>query len=168
MGYMFSPRFRNLLAQVNGKAPTRRLVLLLILLVGVVAIRVVMPWPVPRISVAFLTKQPNYYLVTWRDANGEVRFAEHAGLDETLGFIKDDLHLKVGRNMNSESELEHLWMQDRYGTFVLLWKHSYESLVHQLTFHNEQEAKFFATAFRKGAYSRSVLGHSILLVSGTR
>ena len=114
---------------------------------------------------AFLTKLNGKYVLAWKDESDEINVIERTTLEDILRFSKEELGLKLGRNLGPEANLENVWKSSRLGGFVVHWKSEADSTLNQMTFYSDLEADFFMKAFRSGSYSRSILGHSILLVS---
>ncbi|MBI1861866.1 MAG: hypothetical protein HYR96_13210 [Deltaproteobacteria bacterium] len=143
----------------------RRLALLLFLLVEVIAIGSM--WtltPQKRATRAFISKLRGEYILAWKDDLDAITVIHSASLDEILKYSQIDLGLHLARNMDSEGTLESVWITPRLGTFVVHWKSETEPQLNQMSFYNRSEADFFLKAFRSGSYTRSLLGHSILLV----
>ena len=112
----------------------------------------------------YLSKIGREYLVAWHDASvPNFQYATYGSLDEAILFLKGNLGLSTGHTVRPELELENVWVQDRYGSFVVFWKTEKIPFVNQISFPSEREAKFFADAFRKGAYTPSPYGHAIVL-----
>lgn len=118
------------------------------------------------VSHAFLIKRGAEYVVFWSQ-DGEYEFAAYNELKKAVAFAKTDLGLVKGATTGS-AEIERLWTQDRSGSFVVFWKTFRFPHLNQLTFTRESEARFFAEAFRTGAYAPSPFGHSVLLLPNTR
>lgn len=124
-------------------------------------------WAKERTNLGFLVKDGNDYVVAWKvplENQIQYRQEKFSSLNKALHFAKDSLLLDTGRNPISELEIEHLWVQDRFGMYQLLWKTNLAPILHRLSFSNSEEAKYFAAAFRRGSYSPSPFGHSILLL----
>lgn len=138
--------------------------LLALLFVEVVTIRVLWsPLPEKRIAHrAFLTKQNDQYILAWRNGVGTVELVQMESLPEILRRA-NELQLSVAKNIDPGSSVESAWVSDRRGSYVLLWKTENDPL-YQMSFYRESDAQFFASAFRQGAYTRSILGHSVLMV----
>lgn len=112
----------------------------------------------------FLIKNGAQYTVAWKQDNNEYHTRTYDTLRDALLFVREDLKLSNGRNPLPDHELEHVWLNNRFGNSVLLWKTLKFSYLNQLTFQNKDDARYFLDAFRQGSYAPSIFGHSILLV----
>ncbi len=119
------------------------------------------------VVLGFLIKSGSHYTVAWKLDTRDYETRSYETLPEALSFMHQDLKLSEGRNPLPEHELEHAWLNNRFGNYVVLWKTLKYSFVNQLTFQNSDDAKFFLDAFRHGAYAPSIFGHSILFVPRT-
>jgi len=142
-----------------------RLLVLVLMLEFTVSVYLWRTWK-PDTAVGFLVKKGSEYVVAWRDVGTEQNYYYKtvSSLNEALEFANEALNLSASRNVISDAELEHIWMDERFGNYVLLWKTANIPYLHQLTFQNYHDAKYFSEAFRKGAYTPSPFGHSVLLL----
>src|SRR4051794_34091326 len=76
----------------------------------------------PSALMGFLTKSGSQYLVVWRDEDAQLQYQALASLDGAIQFAQDDLRLAAGRNLRTDLEVERVWVDDRFGGYVLLWK----------------------------------------------
>lgn len=120
----------------------------------------------PTASHAFLIKDGSSYAVYW-SAEGQYDFATYKDLRSALKFAHNSLGLSEGSSFQG-MDIERLWTQDRFGSFVVMWKTFRHPHLNQLTFSREADARFFETAFRTGSYTPSPFGHSILLLPVAR
>jgi hypothetical protein len=136
------------------------------ILVGLIAVEVLLVaflrFAAGPASHAFLIKNGKQYMVFWSQ-DGRYESASYGDLKDALSFARRELGLEEGTSVNGAS-LETLWMQDRAGSFTLNWKTFQFAHLNHLTFNRESEAKFFESAFRKGSYTPSPFGHSVLLL----
>jgi hypothetical protein len=117
---------------------------------------------VPVASHAFLIKNGKDYVVFWSE-DGTYDSRHYSELRKAIDFAKMELGLEQAPSTNG-MDIERLWIQDRFGAFVVMWKTFRFPYLNQLTFNRESDAKFFEAAFRSGAYSPSPFGHSVLLL----
>ena len=110
-----------------------------------------------------LVKSPDHYLIAWRTAGSLLDSHEEPDLESAVRFAHS-LNLVRVVLPHSPVKLERLTIQPRAGHFVLQWKVSTTPFLNQITFRAEEEANYFADAFRQGAYATSPFGHSILLM----
>ena len=148
-----------------SKGRWRRTVLLSVLLLEIVFLMGANNPSPSRATRAFLTKQQDHFLLAWKDEFGAVDIVKMDSLNDTLAYAYQELGLQLGRNFDPRASIENVWMDHRSGTYVVLWKADSEDLLNQISFFNQSEAQFFARAFRSGAYSRSIVGHSVLLTA---
>lgn len=118
----------------------------------------------PGAVLGFLVKSGRLYHLVWKNENSGYETQEYASIEEALRFAREELLLKIGTNPVPQYELEHLWMQDRFGSYIVLWKTVGLDFLNQITFHKREDALFFANSFRRGGYSPSPYGHSVLLM----
>lgn len=116
-----------------------------------------------KVIMGFLIKNGSQYTVAWKREKQDYETRDYASLKDALKFVRSELKLSEGRNPIPEHELEHVWVDSRFGGTVLLWKSLRYTFLNQLTFQNSEEAGFFLKAFRRGAYAPSIFGHSIVL-----
>lgn len=112
----------------------------------------------------FLVKNGNRYVIGWKDEYTGLNSHTYGTLKEALHFLKDDLKLSRGRNPIVEQEVEFVWLQDRFGAYVLMWKTPNISFLNRLTFQSEADANYFEDAFKRGSYTPSPFGHSVLFL----
>lgn len=117
----------------------------------------------PGAVLGFLVKNGNHFTVAWRDSVAGYDSHDASPIDDALRFAKEELKLTAGINPFSEFELEHVWLEDRFGTTLVMWKTLGINFLNQITFNRKADALYFAAAFRQGSYSPSPFGHSILL-----
>lgn len=110
-----------------------------------------------------LVKVPGEYLVAWRNSGAMLEFRTISELSAALEFAKTKLQLERSAYA-APARLERLWMEERAGKFVLLWKVVQSPYLHQITFDRKADADYFADSFRRGGYAASTFGHSILLM----
>lgn len=118
----------------------------------------------PGAILGFLIKDGSQFTVAWKDPVTGYTSRSLGTIDEALKFAREELKLSEGTNPILEHELEHVWLQDRFGNYLVMWKTSYVPYLHQITFNRRSDALHFARAFRHGSYSPSPFGHSILLM----
>jgi len=121
-----------------------------------------------QVNLGYLVKSKNEFIVAWKGNYSTYQYLSFGSLQDALNFARKDLGLKTATNPVRDLELEHVWLEDRFGAFSLLWKTTKLNFLHQLTFQNERVAEYFAQAFRQGAYAPSPFGHSILLLPEAR
>lgn len=115
-----------------------------------------------KVKRAFLIKNRNSYLVVWQNDEKVDNKVELGSLKEALEYASG--YLKVFPTRQGVFELEHSWLADRDGKFVLFWKNTGYPFLHHLTFDTEKEAKFYFESYRNGIYTPSPYGHSLLLM----
>ena len=118
----------------------------------------------PRAQVGYLVKMGSKYVVAYRDQRRNLLVSEYPTLDAALGFTEQTLDLERGVSVSPYNELEYTWLSSRQGAFVVQWKLAHFEPLLRLTFQSRTEAEFFHDAFRTGSYSRSPLGHAVLLM----
>jgi len=119
----------------------------------------------PRsVILGFLVKNGNSYVLAWKDEETGYESHSYPSLKDALQVAQGDLKLAPGHNPIIEQEVEHVWLDDRSGAYVLLWKTNNFSFLNQLTFQSHDDALFFENAFRRGSYTPSPFGHSVLFV----
>ncbi|MBI4405240.1 MAG: hypothetical protein HY537_13845 [Deltaproteobacteria bacterium] len=116
----------------------------------------------------YLVKIGNSYLVAWKKAQSEYGYHSFSNLNEALDYSKQVLGLSEGRPVTSDIELERAWIQDRFGQYVVFWKTSFVPLLLQWSFIKEDDANYFYNAIRRGAYTPSPFGHSIMLIPAAK
>ena len=112
----------------------------------------------------FLIKNGNSYVVAWRLSKSVYDSRKFSTLKEAVSFAKTDLNLSDSSHPTSNPNLEHLWVEQRFGDYALFWKTTGYRLLHRMTFQSPDDANFFADAFRRGHYTPSPFGHSLLLL----
>jgi len=122
----------------------------------------------PGAVLGFLVKNGNHFTISWRDQDDGYESHDVSSIDAAMQFARKELKLSAGINPISEYELEHIWMQDRFGTYLVMWKTAGIDFLNQITFNRKEDALFFAAAFRGGSYSPSPFGHSVLLTPTKR
>jgi len=118
----------------------------------------------PKPVLGFLIKYGNEYLIAWkavRDPDFNTR--TYSKLSDAVAFANSELNLRISPVPMGKHEVENVWMEDRFGTYQVFWKTVDLDLLHRLTFNRRADAVFFANAFRRGDYTPSPFGHSILL-----
>lgn len=144
-------------------SPSGRIAFLLALLViEILAVALMHRLQPPRPTVGFLLKLGSTYEVAWRTRPNEYYRLEFKDLDTALKFAEEELLLH--RSPIAVSDMERVWIQDRGGSFAVLWKTFATPYLNRWTFHREDDARFFADSFRQGGYYPSPFGHSLLLV----
>lgn len=138
------------------------LVLLALLIIEGVLFATVSFQTKERVSRAFLIKNGNSYVIAWLNEKNENSEVVLPSLDAAIKYAKTELSLFPATTF--QVELEHFWVQDRQGSYVLYWKTSQYNLLHHLTFNTLSDAKYFYEAFKTGAYSPSPYGHSLVLM----
>ncbi len=125
------------------------------------AILVVQVWKHSEATVlaGFVVKHGGGYVLVWKNVVG-YRSEMVASLQDALSRARE---LGLGVAHSPSNSLESLWVQDRFGTYVVLWKLEEKPILNQLTFYDQKDASFFARAFKTGGYSPSPFGHSIFL-----
>lgn len=118
----------------------------------------------PGAVLGFLIKNGDHFTIAWRDTLHGYESQDVPTIEAALKFAREELKLSAAVNPLSEYELEHVWMQDRFGTYLVMWKSSGIQFLNQITFNRRADAMFFAAAFRQGSYSPSPFGHSVLLM----
>jgi len=118
----------------------------------------------PGAVLGFLVKNGNQFTVCWKDTMDGYDRHDVASIDDALRFAREELKLSAAVNPFAEFELEHVWLQDRFGTTLVMWKTAGIQFLNQITFNKRSDALFFASAFRQGSYSPSPFGHSVLLM----
>ena len=118
----------------------------------------------PEAILGFLTKNGDHFTIAWRDTLKGYESHDALSIEDAMRFAREELHLSAAVNPISEFELEHVWTQDRFGTYLVMWKTHSINFLNQITFNRRSDAMFFAAAFRQGSYSPSPFGHSVLLL----
>ena len=118
----------------------------------------------PPAVLGFLIKNGSQFIVCWKDKMDGYERHEASSIDDALRFAREELKLSAAVNPFAEFELEHVWLQDRFGTTLVMWKTAGIDFLNQITFNRRSDAVFFASAFRQGSYSPSPFGHSVLLM----
>lgn len=116
------------------------------------------------VVLGLLVKNGNSYVIAWKDEYTGYDSHSYSTLKEALHFVQDDLRLSPGRNSLVDEEVEFVWLQERFGAYVLMWKTMNVSFLNRLTFQNEADANYFEDAFKRGSYTSSPFGHSVLFV----
>ena len=113
---------------------------------------------------AALSKEGQRYVLRWvnTDLTSEVKV--FSSPIQSVAFAREQLNLKPGVNPEYNDSLENLWSRKEMGKEVVFWKTMNLNMVHRLTFQDENHARTFISAFKKGAYSPSPIGHSIHFV----
>lgn len=111
----------------------------------------------------YLIKSGASYHVAWRDQDLRLDSRSYPSLREALDFANNELKLSDGRNPTWDDSLEYLDVRERSGTYVVLWKTFKLQYLYQMTFFRRSEAQYFLSAFRRGHYSPSPMGHAIPL-----
>jgi hypothetical protein len=111
----------------------------------------------------YIVKNGNSYVLLWKNKDNTLEEKKYAFLHEALQFAQKDLGLQMGSNPNFTGNVEGVWEREDIGKHMVFWKTSDINILHRLTFRRATEAKYFADAFKRGAYSTSPLGHSIFL-----
>lgn len=115
-----------------------------------------------KVKRAFLIKNGKSYIIAWQNDEKINQKIEVETLKEALEYASS--YLKLFPTRQNIFELEHSWLADRDGKFVLFWKNAGYPFLHHLTFDTEKEAKFYFEAYRNGIYMPSPYGHSLLLL----
>ena len=117
-----------------------------------------------RIAQGFLTKDGAHYRIGWKE---EQQFLSRRfdTLKQALNFAQEVLELEVGRNVSAAFDLEFIEVRKRNDATIVYWKPYTFPFLSRLTFQNHDEALYFAQAFRRGSYSPSPFGHSLLLLA---
>lgn len=118
----------------------------------------------PRAVLGFLSKSGPQYVLYWKDEENQTQLATYPDLTSAIHSVESDLGLAVAANPVANHEVENVWLNDRFGSYVLFWKRAYVGWINRITFQDKREALFFADAFKRGAYSPSPQGHAILLL----
>jgi hypothetical protein len=153
----------NLIRSRIEKHHRLRAILLVVALELVFAVYVWQHAAVRSIVLGFLVKNGHQYVLAWKDADTGYDSRSFSTLKDALSYVHE-LHLTLGHNPLAEQEMERVWLQDRAGAYVLLWKTLHYSILNRLTFDRESDALFFEKAFQKGSYSPSPYGHSVLFL----
>lgn len=144
---------------------TRRKLLLVFLFVEVIllgSVAYTYRQSIPPDS-GFLVKNGDRYVIAWIESSKEYLYMDFGNLSEALNFAKNVLNLEAnGRNFGRHS-MEYIEIKDRFGAFVLVWKTAEIDFLNQLTFYSQNDAHYFLSAFKKGSYSTSPFGHSVIL-----
>ena len=150
--------------RINNQKRNRLILLGLGLIeIGVAAYFWLGKQPTP-ITLGFLGKSGNQYTVAWKAELSNFESRAFGTLPEALRFVSENLKLSQGRNPLTEFELEHTWSTSRFGAHLVFFKTVTSDRLNQMTFESQDNARYFLNAFRHGAYSPSMFGHSILLV----
>ncbi len=152
------------MAKYLKKAVPWKIALAVLLLSELVWVVVLFQMHKPGPHLGFLVKDGARYILVWRTDEEGIQTRHEDSIDSAVSYARNSLNLKVGVNPIPEHELEYLSVVDRYGSVQVLWKTSRINFLNQITFHRSADARFFAKAFKSGAYSPSPFGHSILLV----
>lgn len=120
--------------------------------------------PHNRAMRGYLIKSGTSYHVAWRDQDLRLDLRTYPTLVEALNFANKELKLGNGPNPKWDDAVEFLDVRERAGTYVVLWKTFKYEFLNQMTFYRQADAQFFLSAFRRGHYSPSPMGHSIPLL----
>lgn len=120
-----------------------------------------------NILLGFLIKDGSHYVLAWKEEQAGYQSAVYSSLKDALKEAQD-LHLAPGRNPISNNDVERVWVQDRFGAYTVFWKTISYSALNKLTFQSHADAVFFEDAFRRGSYTPSPYGHSVLFVPDPR
>lgn len=118
----------------------------------------------PGAVLGFLVKNGQKYTLVWKDEVTGYESRDYTSIQDATRYAREELRLKTGANPIAEHELEHLWMQDRFGTYLVFWKTVGVNYLNQISFHRRDDAVYFANSFRQGSYSPSPYGHSVLFM----
>jgi hypothetical protein len=134
------------------------------LLVAVVGVRVLVSRERCAIR-GYMVKDGHGFGIGWRDRWDALNYKWFPSFDGAKTYAENELHLAGGRVTSDTFETESVWVQDRYGTYIVLWKTTHSRFLNQLTFNGKKEADYFASEFRRGAYTPSPFGHSVYLAA---
>jgi len=115
-------------------------------------------------TLGYLVKHGGAYVVAWKEKGSPYQFESHNSLERALAFAREELKLGEGLVVQPDLAMEHIWVDDRFGSYVLLWKTDRTPLLNQITFQSQSDVQFFANAFKRGSYTPSPFGHSIFLI----
>ncbi|NBT59360.1 hypothetical protein EBT16_11315 [bacterium] len=116
---------------------------------------------------ASLAKEGQHYILRWVNSDKTVDIKIFESPVVALHFAREHLSMEPGTNPAFNDLLETVWARKEMSKHVVFWKTVNFNMVHRLTFDNESYAKVFISAFRKGAYSPSPLGHSINFIKAS-
>ena len=119
----------------------------------------------PIATRGYLIKNGLEYLLIWNVSDGTERVVRGPELAPLVRLAADKLKLVMSANPNPRDTLESVWLRQDIGRYKLFWKTLQLPYLNRLTFRGIDEAKAFEAAFRRGSYSPSPYGHSILLTS---
>ncbi len=112
----------------------------------------------------FLSERHGHFVLGWTDQVEGLKFVEYSTLGEALNFAGTNLKLTTGHTPRADLTPEAVWIQERFGNPVVFWKIDANKDLFQMTFESKTDALYFANAFRRGSYTPSPIGHSILLI----
>lgn len=119
----------------------------------------------PVATKGYVIKNGPEYLLIWNDSDGTQGIFRSAELGAVFEYASGKLKLQRTANPNPNDEVESIWLRKEMGRNILFWKTSRFPHINRLTFSGSDEAEAFQAAFKKGAYTPSPYGHSILLTS---
>jgi len=154
---------KNLLAIRFNTKKQKLIALLVVLVVELIFIGYVWVQSKPPPAFALLVKRGNSYLVAWKSDSGYEK-RNHDNLSDAIKFLNYELKLSRGKNPSVGGVLEHMWVQDRFGSYMLMWKTESLSYLNQISFNSRDDATFFANAFRAGSYAVTPFGHSVIFM----
>ena len=116
---------------------------------------------------AALSKEGQRYVLRWVNTDLTVEVKVFPSPIQAVSFARERLNLQPGVNPDYNDALENIWTRKEMGKEVVFWKTMNLNMVHRLTFQDENHAKTFISAFKKGAYSPSPIGHAIHFVKAS-
>jgi len=138
--------------------------LLIFSFIAIEALYFVLLWKISdhKIDYAYLIKDGTKYVALFRVDNS-YESKKYDTLFEAVSSLNEEgLTLHRGQLVNFE--IEYLSLGEFRGYFELKWKLFNINFFNRLTFKNKNEALFFEQALKKGAYSPSPFGHSLLFI----
>lgn len=149
---------------VNPDKKISKFLLITFLLLEVVVLGFIWKQTEPVTVRGALSKEGQRYVFRWVSTDQTVGIKIFSSPLQAVAFAREQLNLEPGINPNFQDSLENIWARKEMGKEVVFWKTFNLNMVHRLTFHDENHAKTFISAFKKGAYSPSPIGHAIYFV----
>lgn len=121
----------------------------------------------PTTQKGALAKVGENYVLRWVNTDQSTEVKVFSSPLQAIGFARDHLNLKPGVNPASNDLLENIWTRKNMSKHIVFWKTINLNMVHRLTFNDEHHANVFVSAFKRGSYSPSPVGHAIYFVKAS-
>lgn len=118
----------------------------------------------PSFPYGYLLKVGSRFVVAMKDPAEPYTYHmfSYVSLADALRFLSAELKMKEGRAGGYRLKLDYINLVDRFSSTIVLWKAAGYPILNRLSFLDPSEAAYFAEAFKRGSYSPSPFGHSLI------